>query len=404
MSTTQGAPSIERRYVPARGALTIRTIDGEERITGHAAVFNRDSLDLGGFIEQVAPGAFSGSLAGVRSGSETVHAFWNHDSGQPLASTRSGKLVLKEDATGLWFSLPADRLTLAQRSAIKDGDMQTSFGFMTLQDEWTRGGHGQPDRRTLLDVELHEISIVSKPAYPDTAVALRSRDTWRGVHRQDDPLDMYKRRLRVIEATLSDPVPARFTTDAERRSHMNEISREIAQSPTRPVASVSHVASADALRRAAYHEAGHVVVGCALGVTVYRVEVHDDGSGRTQLAASGGGPAATAAGVVAERIAGYTVPEQSKRKHYASVRRQAKHIAGFSETRTRELVDHAFDWAENILRERWASVELIAAALLRRRSLDEHALLEILGKSAPVTLESFNVRHARRLGHLVWRA
>lgn len=145
---------------------------GEKRLRGHAAVFNADSVDLGGFIEQIAPGAFSRSLKQAKGGDANIHAFWNHDSGKPLGSTRGGKLALKEDGTGLAFDLSAKRLSDAQIDAVHDGDMQMSFGFRTVSDKWEkRDGKAF---RTLLDVDLFEISLVSQPAYPDTTVALRS--------------------------------------------------------------------------------------------------------------------------------------------------------------------------------------------------------------------------------------
>lgn len=145
---------------------------GEKRLKGHAAVFNSDSVDLGGFIEQVAPGAFKRSIDSAKRGETNIHAFWNHDSGIPLGSKRGGKLVLREDEKGLAFDLSAKRLTDAQLDAVQDGDMQMSFGFRTLKDSWEkRNGKAF---RTLLDVDLFEISLVSQPAYPDTKVALRS--------------------------------------------------------------------------------------------------------------------------------------------------------------------------------------------------------------------------------------
>ncbi len=198
--------TLERRHFDVTELRVERAAaDAPPMITGYASVFNRDSLDLGGFIEQIAPGAFKRSIAAAKSNpvEDMIHVFWNHDSGQPLASTRSGKLVLKEDDQGLRFSFPASRLTAAQLEAIQDGDMRMSFGFSTRKDEWTRGGPGAPDRRRVLDTDLAEISPVSKPAYPDTTVAARSRDAWQ---KTEVPpvadLQMYQDRLRVIEAEL----------------------------------------------------------------------------------------------------------------------------------------------------------------------------------------------------------
>lgn len=219
LSTT--TPTLERRYFPVT-ELRVAKEDGKEggTITGHAAVFNRDSEDLGWFIEQVAPGAFTRSIQAAKDHpvDDMIHAFWNHDSGQVLSSTRNGKLTLSEDATGLRFAFPSSRLTPAQLEAVTDGDMRMSFGFMTKKDEWTHGGPGQPDRRKLLDVDLLEISPVSKPAYPQTTVtarenpdaayAVRSHAAWAATRAPEKktevevPLQVYQDRLAAIRATL----------------------------------------------------------------------------------------------------------------------------------------------------------------------------------------------------------
>ena len=52
---------IERRY--ARGAVELRTLDDRNTLAGYAAAFNRSSQNLGGFIERIAPGAFTRTLS-----------------------------------------------------------------------------------------------------------------------------------------------------------------------------------------------------------------------------------------------------------------------------------------------------------------------------------------------------
>ena len=146
--------------------------DDEGKLRGHAAVFDSDSLDLGGFIERIAPGAFKRSLDEAKGGRGMIHAFWSHDPAAPLGSVKSGKLSLSEDARGLAFELSPKRLTPAQLDAVTDGDMRMSFGFRTREDKWEK--RDGKNVRTLLDVDLFEISLVASPAYPDTTVALRS--------------------------------------------------------------------------------------------------------------------------------------------------------------------------------------------------------------------------------------
>jgi hypothetical protein len=57
---------------------------------------------------------------------------------------------------------------------IERGDVDgCSFGFITQNDTWEELGDGTVVR-TLLDIDLDEISITPFPAYPATSVNLRS--------------------------------------------------------------------------------------------------------------------------------------------------------------------------------------------------------------------------------------
>lgn len=160
-------------------ALEIRTAKLESadggKLAGYAAVFSpARSEDLGGFIEEISPGAFDAS---IESGQD-IRALWNHDSSQPLARTSNGTLVLGSDKRGLKveISLP-ENVSYANdlRELVRQGVVnQMSFGFMVPPggDSWEQRD-GQTVR-TLHKVDLREISAVSIPAYPDTTVALRS--------------------------------------------------------------------------------------------------------------------------------------------------------------------------------------------------------------------------------------
>lgn len=159
----------------AFGGLQVRAVDGKVvGLRGYAAVFDKPSLDLGGFIEIVRRGAFSRTLKENRE----VLAFAYHDYSKPLARRSAGTLTLSEDGTGLLADITLAETTLARDVA---ADVQArnlegmSFGFYTRKDTWTRGAAGQPDTRELIDVDLFEVSVVTLPAYPDTSVALRSR-------------------------------------------------------------------------------------------------------------------------------------------------------------------------------------------------------------------------------------
>lgn len=158
---------LERRYFAIDD---VRVAADARSVEGYAAVFNSNSENLGGFIERINPGAFSRSL----SSSSNIHAYWNHDSNFVIGSTRSGKLALAEDSKGLTFKLNPVRLTDGQLDAIRDGDMKMSFGFRVAPEGDAWDLKPEVALRTLLDVDLFEVSPVSRPAYLDTSAAVRA--------------------------------------------------------------------------------------------------------------------------------------------------------------------------------------------------------------------------------------
>jgi uncharacterized protein len=150
--------------------------DGDElpKIEGYAAVFNKDSEDMG-FIERIAPGAFKKALK-----TSDVRALFNHDSNIILGRKSAGTLELKEDKKGLFMSVtPPDTQLIRDMvlTPIERGDItQQSFGFNIKSDEWKDMDKDTPIR-TITEVnELYDVSPVTFPAYPDTEVALRSLD------------------------------------------------------------------------------------------------------------------------------------------------------------------------------------------------------------------------------------
>jgi uncharacterized protein len=154
--------------------------DGGVILEGYGAVFNRYSENLGGFVEQVGPGAFDDTL----SRDNVVAGLVNHDVNWLLASTDSDTLELASDTTGLKYRMtldPDDPDTLRAVAKVKTRKMRgSSFSFTTMTDgsEWSLTEQGFP-LRTLLKVRLYDVGPVTFPAYPDTrgddvAVALRS--------------------------------------------------------------------------------------------------------------------------------------------------------------------------------------------------------------------------------------
>lgn len=150
----------------------LRASDGDEPlITGHIAVFGGYSLDIGGFREVIAPGAFAKTLAEA-----DIHHYFNHDTSIVLGRNRSGTLRLKEDAIGLHIENdPPNTQTVRDLvlEPMRRGDIdQGSFGFIPVRQEWSRKD-GELIR-TLHEVRLFHTSIVPRGAYPQTAVAVRA--------------------------------------------------------------------------------------------------------------------------------------------------------------------------------------------------------------------------------------
>ena len=150
--------------------------DGTVKVSGYAAVFN-EPADIGGyFTEEIAPGAFSNAL---QRGDDVVFLV-NHD-GLPLARTRSGTLDLKEDNKGLFMSaeLDTDDPDVSQIvPKMKRGDLdKMSFAFYPTKQEWDESG--EIPKRTISDLDLFDVSIVTTPAYEGTDIGLRSLEAFR---------------------------------------------------------------------------------------------------------------------------------------------------------------------------------------------------------------------------------
>lgn len=150
------------------------TEEQPSRITGYAAVFNSKTTIGGWFDEVIEPGAFARSL----SENSDIRALFNHNWDNVLGRTKSGTLRLEEDEKGLKFEIELPNTSVGRDLAesMSRGDInQCSFGFWITEENWDY--NVEPALRTIKEVELYEISVVSIPAYDDTEVSLvRSKE------------------------------------------------------------------------------------------------------------------------------------------------------------------------------------------------------------------------------------
>lgn len=173
-------PEIETRSLVAP---VEERADGTKRmVIGYAAIFG-EVADIGGYFDEViARGAFTETLK-----TTDVRAYFNHDRGRVLGRISAGTLRLREDAKGLAveIDLPDTSDGRDVRTLIDRGDVSgMSFRFNSVREVWDESG--DKPQRTILQLELGEVSIVSEPAYDGTSVALRSLDAARKEKRQQN--------------------------------------------------------------------------------------------------------------------------------------------------------------------------------------------------------------------------
>lgn len=141
--------------------------DGAPSIRGYAAVFDRIA-DLGFFKEKIRKGAFARTI-----GNGDIRALLNHDPNFVLGRNRAGTLQLAEDDKGLAVEITPPDVQWARDLLVsmRRGDInQMSFGFQTLKEEWDK----EEKLRTLVEVRLFDVSVVTFPAYPQTSAHVRS--------------------------------------------------------------------------------------------------------------------------------------------------------------------------------------------------------------------------------------
>lgn len=165
--------------------------EGEDMtIEGYFVVFNSQTELWQGAYEEIAPQALDNTL------SNDIRALINHDSRLVLGRNKSGTLELKVDSRGLWGSIkinPNDTDAVNLYERVKRGDVdQCSFGFNVTSEEtdWREDG---TVKWTITGVDLHEVSVVTFPAYEDTGVAARSKEVEQHKEKQ---LEVRKAKLK----------------------------------------------------------------------------------------------------------------------------------------------------------------------------------------------------------------
>lgn len=205
--------------------LELRGEEESRHIEGYGSVFNSRSLDLGGFQEIIAPGAFDGVIE--RS---DVKALLDHNAERGiLARSRNGKgsLSLELDERGLKYSFDAPHTNLGDEvvEGLKRGDYsQSSFAFTVESDSWTKEEDGSYLRTINKIGKLYDVSIVANPAYTDTSVALRSLDAFKAQEETQIPEEV-KEEVKEdpkVEETPVEETPVEETPIEENKPEVQE--------------------------------------------------------------------------------------------------------------------------------------------------------------------------------------
>jgi hypothetical protein len=199
---------VERRCLPTS---ELRVAVDSPKITGYAAVFNTWTNIGGWFRESIRPGAFAKTIKEA-----DVRALLNHNENYVLGRNKSGTLKLREDAKGLVVEIdPVDSSWANDlMKSMRRGDVnQMSFGFTVNKEEIDPA----KDERTLVDVTLFDVSVVTYPAYPTTSAQVRllfqkATDTTHPFEIVDAPgfseLDRIVRKIKNEEELTEDELRA----------------------------------------------------------------------------------------------------------------------------------------------------------------------------------------------------
>ena len=205
--------------------IELRDEPESRHIEGYGSVFNERSLDLGGFVEMIAPGAFDGVIE--RS---DVKCYLDHNPEKGiLARSRNGKgsLSLVIDEKGLQYSFDAPHTNLGDEvvEGLKRGDYsQSSFAFTVDDEVWTKEADGTYLRTITKIGGLYDVSIVANPAYEGTSVALRSLDAFKA--QEEIPVEVREEEPKTeepkVEETPVEETPVEETPVEENKPEVQE--------------------------------------------------------------------------------------------------------------------------------------------------------------------------------------
>lgn len=150
-----------------------RSEDDKHYIEGYFVRFDDKYQITDTMFETISPKAFDNITR------NDVVCLWNHDTNYPLGRTSNNTLQLRVDNVGVYGKVeinPQDQFAMDAYARIQRGDVkQCSFGFNVVRETPMNHEDGTMEWR-LEELDTHEISPVTFPAYKSTTVQARSAD------------------------------------------------------------------------------------------------------------------------------------------------------------------------------------------------------------------------------------
>ena len=156
-----------------QSTLEVRSENEKPIIEGYFVVFDSETELFKNGFEKIAKGAFDNTLG------NDIRALINHDTRLVLGRNKSDTLKLTVDDHGLYGVIDinqndTDAMNLYER--VKRGDVsQCSFGFNILNESVEHRENGST-LWTIEEIDLHEVSVCTFPAYADTGVEARKSE------------------------------------------------------------------------------------------------------------------------------------------------------------------------------------------------------------------------------------
>lgn len=185
-----------------RAVNEVRTVDDEKQMIIEGVVNNigQWSKPIGGqFREKIEEGVFERAINRALENGDIFFLHQHDNRALPLASIKSNTLELTEDKKNnvlrMRAVLPDTSFSRDVYELVKSGVLREfSFGFNKPKSKWNVGEDGMKER-SLVDFDIHEISIVRVGAYNETQAYARAFEEIENNY--EDRVIYYKNKLKL---------------------------------------------------------------------------------------------------------------------------------------------------------------------------------------------------------------